>query len=359
MQEHGAGGRGGGPRRRVSRWSVAAAVLALPGAALVFLRLVPRDLGTPWIQLLALFPAVLPTTAAALAAAVVALCLRAEPRRALSAALVAMLLVIQLAWVLDRVLPPGNSGPVASGKIQPANVQSPAPSADQARGPVVTVMAVNVGYTGVDPGALLAEIRSRNVDVLALPELAPAGLKALDRAGLSSLLPFRATDVGWDKIGSALFSRFPLRQVDRVPGSAFHQSRAVASLPTTAGPVHLTAVHIDSPRRGHIASWRAELRQLGELWQALPDNRHAILLGDFNASADHDEFRDLLATGLSDAAEVTGKGLAPTWPVNSPAPAFVAIDHVLVSPGIQVLDFDVVTLPGTDHAAVAARLVLP
>ncbi|MBA4103095.1 MAG: endonuclease/exonuclease/phosphatase family protein, partial [Arthrobacter sp.] len=68
---------------------------------------------------------------------------------------------------------------------------------------------------------------------------------------------------------------------------------------------------------------------------------------------------DLVATGLSDAAQVTGKGLAPTWPVNSPAPAFVAIDHVLASPGIEVVDFDVVTLPGTDHAAVVARLVLP
>ena len=274
MQEHGDGRRGGGPRPHVSRWSLAAAVLALPGAALVFLRLVPWDVGTPWIQILALFPAGLSTTAAALAAAVVAFCLRAEPRRAVSAALVAMLLVIQLAWVLDRVLPPGTSGPVASGNIQPATVQSPAPSGDPAREPVVTVMALNVGYTGVDPGALLAEIRSRNVDVLALPELAPPGLKALDRAGLGTLLPSRATDVGWDKIGSALFSRFPLEQVERVPGSAFHQSRAVAGIPTSSGPLHLTAVHVDSPSRGHITSWRAELRQLGDLWQALPGTRN-------------------------------------------------------------------------------------
>ncbi|OAE02094.1 endonuclease/exonuclease/phosphatase family protein [Arthrobacter sp. OY3WO11] len=358
MREYGAGVRGGEPRRPRSRWSAAAVFLAVPGAALVFLRMVPWDVGTPWIQLLALFPAGLISTTAALAAAVVALFRNAGPLRTVSAALVAALLAVQLNWVLDRVLPPDTLAGPPSGNVQPANVQSPARSADQARGPVVTVMAVNVGYTGIDPGALLAEIRSRNVDVLALPELAPAGLKALDRAGLASLLPFRATDVAWDKIGSALFSRFPLQQVDRVPGSAFHQSRAVASFPSAAGPVHLTAVHVDSPRRGHIASWRAELRLLGELWQVLPDSQPAILLGDFNASADHGEFRNLLSTGLSDAAEVTGKGLAPTWPVNSPAPAFVAIDHVLVTPGIEVLDFDVVTLPGTDHAAVVARLVL-
>ena len=105
--------------------------------------------------------------------------------------------------------------------------------------------------------------------------------------------------------------------------------------------------------------WRAELRQLSELWRAAPEREPAILLGDFNASVDHREFRDLLARGLTDAAQATGKGLAPTWPANSPVPAFAALDHVLVSPGIKVTDFDVVTLPGTDHAAVVARLAAP
>ncbi len=366
MREDGGGGRSGRRFLPWSRWSVIAAVLALPGAALVVLRVVPWDIGSPWIQLLSLFPAGLLTTTAALAAAVVAVWLHAGTRRAVFAALVAALLVAQLGLVVDRVLPaPATLAHAQSLRVQPANVQSPAvdsaaPAIHAAPGRVLTVMAVNVGFTGIEPVSLVSEVRNRNVDILALPELAPLGLKALDKAGLASLLPSRATDVEWVGTGSALFSRLPLKQVERVPGSAFYQSRAVAEVPTATGQVHLTAVHIDSPRRGHIPSWRAELRQLGELWQALPDDdRHTILLGDFNASADHREFRDLLATGLSDAADAAGKGLTPTWPVNSPAPAFVAIDHVLVSPGIEVADFQVVTLPGTDHAAIVARLVLP
>jgi endonuclease/exonuclease/phosphatase family metal-dependent hydrolase len=371
MREYGGGGRGGRPFLPWSRWSIIAAVLALPGAALVVLRVVPWDIGSPWIQLLSLFPAALLMTTAALAAAVVAVWLHAGTRRAVFAALVAALLVAQLGLVVDRVLPapaalahaqslgvqPANDQPAT---VQPASVESAAQATHTARGRVLTVMAVNVGFTGIEPVSLVSEVRNRNVDILALPELAPLGLKELDKAGLASLLPFRATDVEWVGTGSALFSRLPLKQVERVPGSAFYQSRAVAEAPTATGQVHLTAVHIDSPRRGHIPSWRAELRQLGELWQALPDDdRHTILLGDFNASADHREFRELLATGLSDAADAAGKGLTPTWPVNSPAPAFVAIDHVLVSPGIEVADFQVVTLPGTDHAAIVARLVLP
>ena len=361
MQEHAGGGRGRWPPLAWSRWSITAAVLALPGAALVALRIVPWDLGSPWIQLLSLFPAGLLTTTAALAAAVAAVFLHAGTRRGGFAALVAALLVAQLSLVVDRVLPAhGTSARMQPLSVQPANIQPAAPTTPHAAGQVLTVMAVNVGLSGIEAASLVSEIRNRNIDILALPELAPLGLKELDKAGLTSLLPSRATDVEWMGTGSALFSRFPLEQVERVPGSAFYQSRAVAEVSTATGRVHLTAVHIDSPRRGHIPSWRAELRQLGELWQALPDDdRHTILLGDFNASADHREFRELLAGGLSDAADAAGKGLTPTWPVNSPAPAFVAIDHVLVSPGIEVADFQVVTLPGTDHAAVVARLVLP
>lgn len=360
MQRYGAGGRGGRFARPASWWSVLAVVLGVPGAALVLLRAVPWDIGTPWIQLLSLFPAGLITTTAALAAAVVAVCLHAGTRTALVAALVAGALGIQLGLVLDRVLKsPGPSGEPQSANVQSAGVQRAVPGAENASGPVLTVMALNVGSTGIDPGALLAEVGNRNVDVLALPELGPAGLEALDAAGLASLLPARALDVDWAGTGSALFSRFPLKQMERVPGSVFYQSRALAVVPAASGPVHLTAVHIDSPRPGHTPMWRAELRQLAELWEALPGNRQAILLGDFNASADHREFRGLLAAGLADAAEVAGRGLAPTWPVNLQAPAFVALDHVLVSPGIEVADFQVVTLPGTDHAAVVARLVLP
>jgi endonuclease/exonuclease/phosphatase (EEP) superfamily protein YafD len=352
MQKNGTGWRDGPRPRKVSWWSVSAAVLAAPGAVLLALRLVPWDIGTPWIQLLAVFPAALITTTAGLAAAVVALPAKPRPGRTLVAALAAVMLAAQFGLVLDRVLP--------SAGVD--HLESAAPAGGQAAGNppsgkrTLTVMAVNVGSTGIDTAALLAEIRNRNIDVLALPELAPAGLEALDAAGLAAVLPGRALDVDSAGTGNALFSRFPLEQAERVPGSVFYQSRAVAMIPGVAAPLHLTAVHIDSPRPGHTPMWRAELRQLGVLWQGA--RGHSILLGDFNATGDHREFRDLLARGLTDASQSTGKGLVPTWPVNSPAPAFAALDHVLVSPGIDVAGVDVVTLPGTDHAAVVARLVL-
>ncbi|WP_307609688.1 endonuclease/exonuclease/phosphatase family protein [Pseudarthrobacter sp. W1I19] len=354
MQKNGAGLRQGPRPRRVSWWSVSAAVLAAPGAVLLALRLVPWDIGTPWIQLLSFFPAALITTAAGLAAAVVALCIRPGAARSLVAALAAGVLVAQFSLVLGRIVPAAGEDNLQSAALpagQPAAKALP-------RKQTLTVMAVNVGSRGIDAAALLAEVKSRNVDVLALPELAPQGLEELDIAGLATVLPGRAPDVDWAGTGNALFARFPLEQAERVPGSVFYQSQAVAVVPGVAAPVHLTAVHIDSPLPGHTRTWRAELRQLGELWRAAPEGEPTILLGDFNATADHREFRDLLALGLTDAARTAGKGLVPTWPVNSPVPAFAALDHVLVSPGIGIAEVEVVTLPGTDHAAVVARLVL-
>jgi endonuclease/exonuclease/phosphatase (EEP) superfamily protein YafD len=350
MQKDGAGRRDGGLTGQGFWWLMTVAVLAVPGAVLVALRLVPWDIGTPWIQLLSFFPAALITTTAALAAAVAAVCIRPQAGRALAAALAAAVLVVQFGLVLDRILP--SAGP---DRLQSAALPAGQPAGKR----TLTVMAVNVGSTGIDAAALLAEVKNRNVDVLAMPELAPQGLEDLDDAGLASVLPGRALDVDWAGTGNALFARFPLEQAERVPDSVFYQSRATGMIPGASAPVHLTAVHIDSPRPGHTPMWRAELEQLGNLWQGLPGGGQAILLGDFNAGADHREFRNLLGRGLTDAAQATGKGLAPTWPVNSPVPAFAALDHVLVSPGIEVAEFDVVPLPGTDHAGVVARLVLP
>lgn len=350
MQKNSAAKRNGPASRFGSWWWFTAGVLASPGSALVVLRLLPWDIGTPWIQLLSFFPASLVLTMAAFAAALAAVCFRPIGNKALLAALVGVVLLVQLGMVADRVLP--SSAATANALGEPA----PAAGLD---GLALTVMAVNVGSTGIDVQALVAEVRSRKVDVLALPELRQADLEKLDSAGLAALLPGRALDVDGAGIGNALFARFPLEQEHRVPDSMFDQSKAKAKIQGAARPVRFTAVHVVSPRLGYTPLWRAELRQLGELSRDAREDGHVILLGDFNASADHREFRDLLSTGLTDAAQTAGKGLNPTWPTNSPAPAFVALDHVLVTPGIEVADFQTITIPGTDHAAVVARLVLP
>ena len=337
--------------RRVSAWFcwAAAAILCLPGTALVVLRWIPWDVGTPWIQLLSLFPASVLPTATACGIAIVAVCLDPQPTRTILAALVTAVLLLQLMVVAPRVMSAGGAT---------TDLQATAPVDSPGTGRTVTVMALNVGSMGVDAVALLSLARARNIDILALPELAPPGLEALEAAGLAAHFPYRALDVDWAGTGSAIFSRFPPDSSARVPESNFYQSRAEAAIPGTSGGIHVTAVHIDSPRPGHTPFWRKELRQLGDLQRALPGSP-AILLGDFNAGHDHREFRELLATGLTDAAQAAGKGLAPTWPSESSIPPFVALDHVLVTPNIEVRAFATITVLGTDHSGVVEELAVP
>lgn len=263
------------------------------------------------------------------------------------------LVLVQLHMVAPGLLPRGTGpAPQAAGTVG-GSVPAPGP------GRTVTVMALNVGSTGVDSSVLLTQARALNVDILTLPELRPPGLAALEAAGITAVFPYRALDVDWAGVGNAIFSRLPLQDSGRVPDTAFYQSRGVVTVPGAAGSIHLTAIHVDSPRPGHTSNWRKELRQLGEARQDLPGSASAILLGDFNASYDHREFRELLANGFTDAAQASGKGITPTWPAGSQIPPFVALDHVLVTGNIGIRSFATVAVPGTDHAGVVAELLLP
>jgi endonuclease/exonuclease/phosphatase family metal-dependent hydrolase len=49
-----------------------------------------------------------------------------------------------------------------------------------------------------------------------------------------------------------------------------------------------------------------------------------------------------------------------TWPTDqSPLPAMVAIDHVLVDRRIRLASARTVAIPGSDHRGVLTELVLP
>lgn len=315
----------------------------MPGIVLSVAWYLPWDIGTPWIQLLSAFPMAIVVTLVALLAAVI---YRGRGKLAVLLGVI-LLLGVQLVAVVPRLLPAA-AAPVDPGKS------------------TLTVMALNVGDEEVSVNALLKEVRARKVDVLALPELNPETLGNLDSAGLSDYFPYRVLDVDETATGSGIFSRFPLEDMGRVPNSEFYQTRAVVTVPARAPEaapqpgtppaavstaIELTAVHVASPRQGQVVQWRRDIKRLAGM---AGSGRPAILFGDFNASLDHREFRELLDSGLKDAAQVTGRSLLPTWPEGSPLPPFVALDHVVLNAQVDVSQFDTVVVPGTDHAAVVA-----
>jgi endonuclease/exonuclease/phosphatase (EEP) superfamily protein YafD len=225
-------------------------------------------------------------------------------------------------------------------------------------GPGIRVLTANLLAGAADPAALVAFVRGQRVDVLALQEFTPQAQVDLDRLGLADLLPHQQTNAVVGTAGSALYSRFPLRDggVRRNEGG-FTQAYATV-LPPGAAPVLVESAHPMSPYALETLSWwRADLA--GQR-AAAPHGPLRVLAGDFNATLDHAPLRRLLDTGYRDAADTVGAGLIGTWgPYDGDLIPPVTIDHVLVDRRIGVRAVSVHRLPGSDHRPVLAELSLP
>jgi len=319
--ESAAGGRGG----RALTMVLTLGVLGALGTAL--LRLVPVD--ARWtFAALSFTPYALAGSGALLLAAV-------ATRRWVFCAAAALAVALLAAGVLPRAL----------GDAQP-----------DAAGPSLTVASANLYYGRADPHAILHLVRAHRVDILSLQELTPEAVAALDAAGLAELLPHRVFQPDARAAGTGIASRYPLQPRPSNPDSYHFQPAVVVAVPGAA-ETELTAVHIVAPvGRIEPSEWRAELAALPAAAVGRPTR---VLVGDFNATLDHPALRGVLDTGYRDAADQAGKGLRATWPTDTPIAPVAAIDHVLVDAGCAVRSFDVLPLPGSDHRALVAEVVLP
>lgn len=228
--------------------------------------------------------------------------------------------------------------------------EQPAASGDRLR-----VMAVNLYLGQADARALVNLVRENQVDVLTLPELTPTEVSALDDAGLAEVLPYRMFEDRPGGDGSGIAGKFPLRKVILMDETVLGQPSVVVDLPGR-DDVELTAVHVQPPLYDEdVPTWRTELAGLPE---ATPDKRVRILAGDFNATLDHAPFRELVDRGYADAAEETGKGLDHTWSSLPTGPP-LTIDHIVVDVRCAISSYAVYDVPGSDHNAILAEVVLP
>lgn len=219
-------------------------------------------------------------------------------------------------------------------------------------GPTLRVLAANMMLGEGDPQRLADLAEELDVDVLSVEELTPELASALEDAGLTELLPQSVLEPDDGSGGGGLYGRVPggSAETDSLPGG-FAWISVGLEIPS-APAVELASVHTVPPT---ASGWEEDLENL----PATGGSTMRILIGDFNATLDHDAFRDLLDRGYDDAAETVGAGLTPTWPVGHREPPLFAIDHVLVDERIGVSSFSVHEIPGTDHKAIFSELVLP
>ena len=213
------------------------------------------------------------------------------------------------------------------------------------------VLSANVLVGKADAEALVEMVRSRRVDLLAVQEITPGFQRRLRAAGIDRLLPRSVLATEWPDLGHdrATYSRFPIRRLERGRGG-----RVLLTLPG-GERLRVANVHPRTPSPDASHRWAAELENLPSPGSGPP----WLLIGDFNATLDHSVLRDILDRGYRDAADVTGEGLAGTWPAGRSLPPQVTIDHVLAERPLGVSDYGTDGLPGSDHRVVHASVFLP
>jgi endonuclease/exonuclease/phosphatase (EEP) superfamily protein YafD len=243
-----------------------------------------------------------------------------------------------------------------AGVVAPRAIPRRQPAAD---GPVLSVLTVNLLAGGAAGPELVELVRRTGADVLFLQEITDDAAGRLKRAGLGDLLPNQMLDIeGYRYRGSAIYSRHPLREGLTIGPSYASQPTARLDLPGGRA-VQLVCVHPHPPMPPwslpSAPRWRFELAALPP-----PGDPPVVLAGDFNATADHAQFRRLLHMGHVDAASRVGHGLVPTWgPEPRGRPPMLAFDHVLVDPRCAVLATSVHPVAGSDHRALFVSFRLP
>lgn len=340
------------------RWHVSSALCAAPVAVVSVFRAVPAPWPAPVVQLVAFTPwFVLPAGAAFL------LGLRA--RRPWLALPAGALLALQLLWLFppDRV-----ADRFLARQVGPSQGQEKSIGQGTGQRPAaeLKVMTLNAWKGQADATEVVRLVRENGVGLLAVQELAPALEERLDAEGLGALLPHRISRSRDGAGGGAVYSARPIVPLDSVDGSAFHMPTVQLELDAGGRPVTLavTNVHTKAPVWGRAGQWRSELAALGRL-AARPGNM--LLLGDFNATLDHAEFRQMLqgqdgirpGGPLVDAGAAALARLVPTWPMAGPPLPGVVIDHIVTGPQVLSSGYAVLPVAGSDHAALLATLSVP
>ncbi|MEO1019258.1 MAG: endonuclease/exonuclease/phosphatase family protein [Pseudomonadota bacterium] len=240
----------------------------------------------------------------------------------------------------------------------------PAPIATAA-GSTLKVMTINVLNDNDRHHDLVSLVEREQPDLLALQEM--DWTWAETARTLAKLFPFSTVPDHRHPPRNQIFSRFPIieNRMERSP-AVDKRSGPTTALFTTLDidgtPVEFINMHPSHPMSDRLWRWRnAYLNWISETLAMRPDNRPAIVVGDWNLSPWSPFYSEFMEkTGLRDAAALSYA--EPTRHPRGFPELFllgVTIDHIAVSPDIAVLSSDVGPEMGSDHRPVCATLRLP
>jgi endonuclease/exonuclease/phosphatase (EEP) superfamily protein YafD len=301
--------------------------LVAPLVAWAFVRVFGFDRGFPLAPLMAFTPYV---AIAAFLVAGVALALRNWA----AAGVAGLITFVLAAAVLPRT--------IGDGTVDPDGHET------------LTVLSTNIHHGTADPAVVIALVDRYDPDLLSVQELTPSFAAELRDGGLGGRLPHSVLETHRNTSGAGLYSRFELRKLPGPQRFVFRMPRARLTLPD-GRHLRVVGIHPFPPQLNRAGEWEESLESLPSSGTGVP----WLLAGDFNATLDQSQLRDLLDRGYRDAGAVAGKGLQPTFPREGHLIPPVTIDHVLADSRLGIVDYGVEELPGSDHRSIHAELALP
>jgi endonuclease/exonuclease/phosphatase (EEP) superfamily protein YafD len=213
--------------------------------------------------------------------------------------------------------------------------------------PAIRAIAMNVWHRNRNYAAAERLIRSARPDFVLTVEMTPAWRRGL--ASLSDILPYAITATHDGTAGKVLYSRYRCVRCEVVDIGGVGLPTIVAEFRVGDRNLTFVGAHFTVPLGSAYAHLMAKhIAAVGEYVRAR--SGPVVLLGDLNTTPWSHYFRDLRdRSGLRDSA--LGRGVQPTWPAWWRVPV-VAIDHVLVTQDIRIVNREVGPSIGSDHLPV-------
>ena len=221
-------------------------------------------------------------------------------------------------------------------------------------GVALVVMTANLHHRNPDPEAMRAALIAADADILVTHETTKATLGG--DAPLSGHYPHRVMlKTSGTILRTVIWSRLPLRS-GRLHLDDTIEPTGADAIVTLAPGVEVSVLGLHMAHAA-IGNQEVQIAALSGIVRDLPTPR--IVMGDLNTtpwSAAMRRIETATRTRRIRGYRVTWTGVYPVPPLGLPAVLGQPIDHILVSPGIQVDRIDVVAIPGSDHRAVRTRI---
>lgn len=226
--------------------------------------------------------------------------------------------------------------------------------------PSLKILQMNILVSNPNEEAIGQLVDEEKPDVIGIEELNPLMANVLSRQ--LKAYPYRLLSPRTNTFGIGLFSKRPLANahiVGFVPEAVMDDKLAenrfpsiVATVMVQKQPITLIVTHPTTPmlefgyRNAQLAAIAAQRKSFGS---------NVVVFGDLNITPWSAYFQNmLLESGLTDSQ--MGLGIQPSWPTFLPWPMRIPIDHILVSPSVQVLERRLGPEIGSDHRPVIAVL---